>query len=181
MTYVFCLHNLKSNRRHGSKHLIQRQVMVKDGPSASLWPFLMLSASKNWQAASKDSSWQRTDTGSAVKGTQSSELQHKHGWQAVWVCAPKAEITNPYNHTMLRPARNSQQHVWDVERCTSSSPALPMCYKKQLKLQLPRTPVKHPVSQGRLRLRNTWCFLLLFWELIPSSPPEAGNWTCLVL
>lgn len=181
MIYVFCLHNLKSNRRHGSKHLFQRQVTAKDGPSASLWPLLMLSASKNRQAASKHSSCQRTDTGSAVKGTQSSELQHEHGWQAGWVCAPKAEITNPYNHTMLRPVSNSQQHVWNVERCTFPSPALPMCYKKQLKPQLPCTPVKHPVSQGRHRLRNMWCFLLLLWELIPSSPPNAGKWTCLDL
>lgn len=40
-----------------------------------------------------------------------------------WVCAPKAGITNPYNHARLRPVSNSWQHVWDLERCTSPSPA----------------------------------------------------------
>lgn len=36
MRHSICLHKLKSIRRQSCKHLFQRQVMVKDGPTPSL-------------------------------------------------------------------------------------------------------------------------------------------------
>lgn len=122
--------------------------MAKDGPSASLWPLLMPSVSQQklsshfqTQTVSENRHWLCSQRNSVKWATT-------WAWLTGWVCAPKAEIMNPYNHTMLRSVSNSQ-HVWDVERFISPSPALPMCYKKQLKPQLSCTPVKHPVSWAR--------------------------------
>lgn len=129
--------------------LFQRQVMVKDGPSVSLWPLLMLTVSQQELASHFQTQILPENRHWLCSQRNSVKWATTRAWLTGWVCTPKAEITNPYNHVMLKPVSNSRQHVWDVARCTFPSPALPMYYMKQLKPQLSCTPVKYPVSRAR--------------------------------
>lgn len=173
MRYAICSHKLKSNRTQSSKQLLQRQVMVKDEPSVSLWPLLMHSVSQQELASHFQTQILPENRHWLCSQRNSVKWATTQAWLTGWVCALKAEITNPYNHAVLWPVSNSW-HVWDVERCTSPSPALPICYKKQLKPQLSCTPVKYPVSWARHPAQTEEYKVLLTPALRvdPPSPQE---------